>query len=62
MREETSVEMGRCPDRPKGHRGGGQLCGVRCGESGFTEKLSVESRHAARGPGREARVACRSAA
>ena len=35
MREETSVEMGSCPDRPRGHRGGGQLCGVRRGASGF---------------------------
>ena len=35
LREETSVEMGRCPDSPRGHRGGGQLCGVRRGASGF---------------------------
>lgn len=55
LRQETSVEMGRCPPSKGTQRECGQLWGETLG-IGFPEKLSVESRCPARGRGREDRA------
>ena len=53
---------GEVPKLPNGaQRRWSAVCGEACGESVFTEKLSMEGRHLASGPGRENSVACREA-
>lgn len=53
---------GEVPKLPSGaQRRWSAVWGEACGESVFMEKLSMEGRHLASGPGRENSVACREA-